>query len=74
MLAGNGSPSGPVGTVGPYRVAFLVAAALALLAIGSALTIDDDAAIDTMPQHARARRRAESRQPARDAVPAEAAA
>jgi hypothetical protein len=74
VLAGNGSPEGAIGTVAPYRVAFLVAAVLALLAIGSALTIDDDAAVDTMPQHARARRRAEQRQPAADPVPAEAAA
>ena len=74
VLAGNGSPEGAVGTVTPYRVAFLVAAGLALLAIGSALSIDDAKAIDTMPQHARARRRAEQAQPTTDRVPAEAAA
>ncbi len=74
VLAGNGSPEGAVGTVTPYRVAFLVAAVLALLAIGSALTIDDAKAVDTMPQDARARRRFEPQGPATDRVPAEAAA
>ena len=73
VLAGNGSASGAVGGVGPYRVAFLVAAALALLAIISALTIDDSAAVETMPQHARARRRFEP-SAASEPVPAEAAA
>ncbi|HEY8302677.1 MAG TPA: MDR family MFS transporter [Jatrophihabitans sp.] len=71
VLAGNGAPSGAVSGVGPYRVAFLVAAVLALLAIISALTIDDAAAVETMPQNARARRRVVR---APDRVPAEAAA
>jgi hypothetical protein len=57
VLAGNGSPTGLVGDVAAYRAAFVVAAALALLAIGSALTIDDAAAANTMPSTARALRR-----------------
>jgi EmrB/QacA subfamily drug resistance transporter len=57
VLAGNGSPGGVVGSVAPYRAAFIVAAVLALLAIGSALTIDDASAANTMPRTARALRR-----------------
>jgi MFS family permease len=71
VLASDGGASGAVGGVGPYRVGFLVAAVLALLAIVPALTIDDAAAVETMPQHARARRRVV---PAPERVPAEAAA
>jgi EmrB/QacA subfamily drug resistance transporter len=74
VLAGNGSPSGVIGSVAPYRTAFVVAAVLALLAIGSALTINDDDAIDTMPATARARRRAEQRAVADDTLPEHVAA
>jgi predicted MFS family arabinose efflux permease len=72
VLAGNGDPDGVVGSVTPYRAAFIVAALLALLGIGSALTINDAAAVNTMPETARARRRAESATD--DTVPEDVAA
>lgn len=58
VLAGNGSPSGVVGSVAPYRAAFILAAVLALLAIASARAINDADAANTMPSTARALRRA----------------
>jgi EmrB/QacA subfamily drug resistance transporter len=70
VLAGNGSPNGVVGSISPYRAAFVVAAVLALLGIASALTIDDAAAVETMPAKARARRRVEDRPDAEGPRPA----
>lgn len=61
------------GSVTPYRTAFIVAAVLALLAIGSALTINDADAANTMPSGARALRRT-ARTTSAVAVPDEVAA
>jgi EmrB/QacA subfamily drug resistance transporter len=43
-------PSTAAGSLTPYRIAFLVAAALALVAVLSALRIDDTDAANTMPR------------------------
>jgi EmrB/QacA subfamily drug resistance transporter len=62
VLTMHGHPSTAAGSLTAYRIAFLVAAALALLAVGIALTINDADAANTMTR----RRRRAPGQAARD--------
>jgi EmrB/QacA subfamily drug resistance transporter len=49
VLAGNSRTAGADGSLTPYRVAFLVAAGVALLGAAAALTVRDADAANTMP-------------------------
>jgi EmrB/QacA subfamily drug resistance transporter len=55
VLAGNGHQSAAATSLTPYRVAFLVAAGIALIAVLSAVTIHDDDAASTLPSSWRER-------------------
>ncbi|MDT4985327.1 MAG: hypothetical protein QOF95_2817 [Pseudonocardiales bacterium] len=68
VLSGHGAgAAGPAGSLTPYRVAFLVAAGLALLGAVVALSVRDADAANTMPSR-RARNAEAQRQPSLAAV------